>query len=208
MSGPYWTETRSGYPMVRLTVMLPEGKKRTVWAGKLRPTKRGLLQWIVLTRDGEEEREGRKGEADAVREIIVGSPENVISERPARLNLHYGEMELVPENPLETLTPTQRERLERVARAGSDGLPVRSYHLGRYTSLKIRGLVRVEDVGDVGRNMGGILVRPRRVWITEAGRQALAGEENPFTSRDSVALGVASVLLVGFGVYLTKLAVS
>ena len=89
----YWTSTTSGYPMVRLVVRIADNKRRTVWAGKLKPTKGGLLQWIVLTNSGIESREGAKG-IDEVREIIVGSPKDVVSERPARLNLHYDEMEL------------------------------------------------------------------------------------------------------------------
>jgi hypothetical protein len=80
--------------MVRLTFRMPGGRRRTVWAGKLKPTKSGLLQWIVLTREGQEEREDAKG--TCIREILVGSPKEMMSERPARLDLSYGEMELVP----------------------------------------------------------------------------------------------------------------
>ena len=96
MSSGFWTKTIGGHPMVRLTVRLSATKRRTVWAGKLGLSKKGsLLQWIVLTKDGQEERAGKKSN-EVIREIIVASQADVVSERPARLNLRYEEMEVMP----------------------------------------------------------------------------------------------------------------
>lgn len=78
--------------MVRLTYRTAENRRRSVWAARL-GTKGDRPKWLVLTDDGTPTREGADG-AD-LREIIVGDEKDIVSEKPARLNLHYGAMELV-----------------------------------------------------------------------------------------------------------------
>ena len=86
-----------GRPYVRLTYK-PAGATRstTVWAVVVRrgPTRTTYLQ---CDREGETEKDngrGPKGEYIVQKHLIVASNETDATEKPARLNLHYGELEL------------------------------------------------------------------------------------------------------------------
>jgi hypothetical protein len=69
----------------RVTVKLPA--RRTFWACSRTVRPNG---WVVYTVCDEF---GRANETDR-REIIVVTLDDVIAEKPARMNLHYGELEV------------------------------------------------------------------------------------------------------------------
>jgi hypothetical protein len=77
-------------------------------------------------------------------------------------------------SPKSVLGPKDLVRLAHAVAAGEEGLSPRFHALGRFTRLKVLGLVVVEPAGDVGRADASRLVRPRRVWATNAGRHTLA----------------------------------
>lgn len=76
----------------RLTVRLPGGRRRTVWAEKRGYSRSGgsglptteTLSYRVLTREGE-----------WTGEIIIAAPSDVVKQVPARMNMKYGELEEV-----------------------------------------------------------------------------------------------------------------
>lgn len=90
---PVRRTTSAGYPMVRITVAIShasDARARTVWAARM--PDRAARAYLVLTDEGREEREDSAGQC--TREIIVADPRDVVASRPARMNLHYGKMEL------------------------------------------------------------------------------------------------------------------
>lgn len=93
-AGP-WATTRKGLPMVRVTLQM-DGQRRTIWAAKRPETKSGRVMYVVLTKEGDDHRSTKK--VDELREVVLADPKDIVEEKPARLNLKYGEMELVDES--------------------------------------------------------------------------------------------------------------
>jgi len=75
-----------GLPYVRVTFKGVTGRKRTCWAIKTKPGR-----YTVLDDHGEK----WKGSGSTL-EIVIADPTDIIREVPARLNLHYEEMEEMP----------------------------------------------------------------------------------------------------------------
>jgi hypothetical protein len=67
---------------VRATVKLAEGKRRSFWGLLVKRTDR-LVFYRVYSADGERQEE-----------MIVGTPRDIVNERPARISLKYGVLEL------------------------------------------------------------------------------------------------------------------
>ena len=64
--------------LVRVKFTLPNGRSKTVWAEKCSPQ-----LYKVLRKDG-----------GTTNEIVIADKGDVVCETPARMNLHYGELEL------------------------------------------------------------------------------------------------------------------
>jgi hypothetical protein len=95
--GPYFT-TSDGYPLCRITVRV-DGRRRRYWARRLGVRTQGaVLRYQEVGRDGDPVFDGgRRDGADVTQiRIILAAPEDVIEELPARMNAHYGELELDP----------------------------------------------------------------------------------------------------------------
>ena len=64
--------------LVRVKFLLPNGRSKTVWAEKCSDS-----LYKVIRKDG-----------GTTSEIVIADKGDVVCETPARMNLHYGELEL------------------------------------------------------------------------------------------------------------------
>ena len=95
---PCHTTDTKGRPYVRLTFR-PAGATRrtTVWAVVVRRSEKRTT-YLACNKEGETSADGGvgpNGELIEKNHLIVVGDETDNVERPARLNLHYGELELV-----------------------------------------------------------------------------------------------------------------
>lgn len=69
----------------RLTLTLAPNKRRTFWCYKSGTVARQFQAYIVVDKGG-----------DRLNEIVICAPEDIISIKPAKMNLKYAELELAP----------------------------------------------------------------------------------------------------------------
>jgi hypothetical protein len=88
--------THAPQPYVYVAIRLPGGKRRHFWAEKL-PTKPGdkTLRYIEVDKHGNAQEGVKNGVIIVTKHLYLVAPQDLISERQARMSLKYGELEVV-----------------------------------------------------------------------------------------------------------------
>jgi hypothetical protein len=76
-------------PYYRVTMKTTTGKPRTFWAKDKRVLPNGVIRYVEVTKEGAVDFNTSNKDIRKLR-VVIGKPEDFISEKPARLNKHYG----------------------------------------------------------------------------------------------------------------------